>query len=109
MDKTIEDRIDEKVKLIRELDSQLVMTQDLYQSMTSNYKDLYETNKANVNSQHINGFASLLKAMNDLFKQKGLLQNEINDLIDSDGIVINENEDELTGSKEDILKLIKNG
>jgi len=104
-----DERIEKKLNLIKELDIVYEMTLDLYQSMTAQYKDLYVTNKAKVNSTHISGFSSIINSLTANRKEKSDLLDDIARIEDIENAPEEILPEEVSGNKNDILNLIKDG
>jgi len=107
LEKTITEKIDEKKELLKTIDAQLAITLDFYQTITENYKELYDANKAKVQS-HMNGIASISDAITKSIKQKAEIQDEINRLEESENCTHESVPEEFTGNKNDFLAMIKN-
>jgi len=78
--KTIFEKIQEKKETLSEINSTIVISMDLYQTLTSYYGDLYGANQAKVDSKHILGISTLLSKITEAIKAKSEIQNEINAL-----------------------------
>ena len=120
MKKTLDDKIEEKKKSLEEISGVYERTLKLYEIITENYKQLYDVNKGQVDSTHINGISNLLRRINDLIETKNKIQTEINNLLELAEADENREKEEkketsidseggIRGDKESILNLIDGG
>jgi hypothetical protein len=108
--KTTQEKINEKKTTLDDVNRTLEQSMTLYDITTSQYGQLYDTNKAQVDSKHIAGIASLLSKINELLRTRNDIENEINGLLELDEQMnADNNSDVMKGSKADILKKLEEG
>ena len=108
--KTTQEQIEEKNRTLLDINKTLEQSMTLYDITTSHYGSLYSENRAKVESSHISGIASLLSKINELLRTRNDIENEINGLLELDEEQNKTtNPNEVTGSKESILKLVQGG
>ena len=108
--KTVQEKIDEKNRTLKDVNKTLKQSMVLYDITTSQYGQLYDANKANVDSKHISGIASLLSKINELLRTRNDIENEINALLELDEQANTETtSDKVRGDKAMILQLSEGG
>jgi len=105
--KTVQEKIDEKKKTLKEINETLDKSLILYDIMTKEFGNLYSINKGKVDGkQTLSGIAQMLSKINEMLVTRNSIENEINGLLELDE---QENakpvDGSVTGSKEAILKL----
>lgn len=106
--KTVQEKIDEKKRTLKEINETLDKSLVLYDIMTSQFGSLYAANNGKVDGkQTLSGIAQMLSKINEMLITRNNIENEINALLELD-----EQENTkpapgtVTGSKEAILKLM---
>jgi len=108
--KTVNEKIEEKNRTLKDVNKTLEQSITLYDITTSHYGQLYTANKANVDSKHISGIASLLSRINELLRTRNDIENEINALLELDEQANAETtSDRVQGDKAMILQLSAGG
>ncbi len=105
--KTTEDKIAEKKKTLNEINDTLQKSMTLYDITTSQFGQLFAANQGKVDGkQTLAGIASLLDKINTMLKTRNEIENEVNALLELDEQG-QSNPNEIKGSKESILTLVK--
>lgn len=108
--KSVEEKIAEKKRTLKDIETTFDQTTKLYEITTKHYGELYEANEAKVDGKHIAGIASLLSRLNDLLKTRNEIENEINTLLELDDAQSQGATPEgIKGSKDAILKMVEGG
>ena len=106
--KTTEEKIAEKKRTLKDIETTLDQKTKLYEITTKHYGELYEANEARVDGKHIAGIASLLSRLNELLRTRNDIENEINALLELDEAqnqgATNEG---IRGSKDVILQIVE--
>ena len=105
--KTTQDKIDEKLKTLKEINDTLDKSLKLYDIMTNQFGNLYAANSGKVDGkQTLSGIAQMLSKINEMLVTRNNIENEINGLLELEE-QSQPNPNEITGSKESILTLVK--
>jgi hypothetical protein len=107
--KTTEEKVEEKKRLLAETENAYIITMNLYQVIVDNYKALYSANQAKVESQHMNGISQILDKVTNLIKTKKEILNEINALLDLENEEQPKTEVNKPYNKSEMMVMLKDG